>query len=74
MFESRKLNGTGLIQQRRDLRADARADVILYKYAMQMVSSTLLQSNFFLFNPKYLPFYDCIFFLVQNGGRRRTVW
>lgn len=42
MHESRKLNGTGLIQNRRELRADVRADIILYKYAMQMVSGLLL--------------------------------
>lgn len=37
VYESKRLNGTGLIQVRRDMRPDLRCDLLLYQYATTQV-------------------------------------
>lgn len=68
VYESKRLNGTGLIQTRRDWRPELRADLLLYQYALAQVSIANCTKitryiNTFRFR-----------IAVENGGRRRTVW
>lgn len=64
MYESKRLNGTGMAQARKLWRAELRCDKLLYQYAVQQVSGHF-RAAIQAINANFVPT-----IAVENGRRR----